>query len=267
MKRLVHDWLPPALFRQVRRVYNGAVRFEGEFSNWEDAAARCTGYDSKDILDKVLAATLKVNRGEAAFERDSVLFDEIEYSWPVLSGLMCAAARAGGRINVLDFGGALGSGFFQNRKFLNLLPDVRWNIVEQFNFVEAGRQYIQDNKLCFYKSIAECLAENQVNVVLLSSVLQYLPTPYTVLEELLAISADTLILDRTSFLVSGHDEIIRLQHVPETIYKATYPCHLLDESKLRQFISDRGYTLIEAFGSLDEFDPKAFWRGHIYQTI
>jgi putative methyltransferase (TIGR04325 family) len=177
------------------------------------------------------------------------------------------AARAGGRINVLDFGGALGSGFFQNRKFLNLLPDVRWNIVEQFNFVEAGRQYIQDNKLCFYKSIAECLAENQVNVVLLSSVLQYLPTPYTVLEELLAISADTLILDRTSFLVSGHDEIIRLQHVPETIYKATYPCHLLDESKLRQFISDRGYTLIEAFGSLDEFDPKAFWRGHIYQTI
>ena len=74
---------------------------------------------AQDILDKVLAATLKVKQGQAVFERDSVLFDEIEYSWPLLAGLMWAAASNGGKLNVLDFGGALGSSYYQNRKFLH----------------------------------------------------------------------------------------------------------------------------------------------------
>lgn len=36
----------------------------------------------------MLEATLKVKRGEAVFERDSVLFDEIQYSWPVTAALI-----------------------------------------------------------------------------------------------------------------------------------------------------------------------------------
>ena len=39
-----------------------------------------SGYDSQLILDKVLTSTLKVKNGEAAYERDSVLFDEIQYA-------------------------------------------------------------------------------------------------------------------------------------------------------------------------------------------
>lgn len=264
MKRLLLDWLPPALFRQVRRVYNGGVRFEGRFSSWEDAAARCTGYDSKEILAKVLAATLKVKRGEAAFERDSVLFDEIEYVWPVLAGLMCAAARSSGILNVLDFGGALGSSYFQNRKFLQSLPSVRWNVVEQPHYIDAGRKHIQDTQLQFYKTIEECLSESQPNVIFLSGVLQYLPDPFGMLNKLGAVNADVLILDRTSFSISGDNDTIRLQHVPENIYKATYPCHVFNEGKLCQYISDVGYDLIEAYGSLDNFDPDTCWRGHIF---
>ena len=51
----------------------------------------------------VLDASLKVKNGVAAFERDSVLFDEIEYSWPVTAELMHGAARSGGRVHVVDF--------------------------------------------------------------------------------------------------------------------------------------------------------------------
>lgn len=264
LKALVRDWFPPALLHWVRQIRSEGIRFEGEFSTWEDANALCTGYDAKEILDKVLTATLKVKHGEAAFERDSVLFDEIEYSWTVLTGLMWAAARTGGKLNVLDFGGALGSSYFQNRKFLLTLPDLHWNVVEQSHYVEAGRKNIQDEKLKFYKTIKECLSENKPNVVLLSSVLQYLPDPFRTLDELAEIKADTLILDRTSFLSTGHKDLIRLQHVPESICKATYPCHVFSEDKLCQFISDRDYQLTEAFGSVDEFDPDTYWRGHIF---
>jgi putative methyltransferase (TIGR04325 family) len=264
LKALARDWLPPVLVRWFRQMRGGGIRFEGDFATWDEANSHCTGYDAEYILAKVLASALKVKHGEAAAERDSVLFDQIEYAWPVLAGLMWAAARTGGRLNVLDFGGALGSSYFQNRKFLQPLPDVRWNVVEQPHYIDAGRKHIQDTPLQFYKTIEECLSESQPNVVFLSSVLQYLPDPFGMLNKLGAVNADVLILDRTSFSISGDYDTIRLQHVPENIYKATYPCHVFNEGKLCQYISDMGYDLIEAYGSLDNFDPDTCWRGHIF---
>ena len=82
--------------------------FEGSYSTWQEADALCNGYDNMDILEKVLSATLKVKNGEAVYERDSVIFDQIEYSWPILTGLMCAAAQNSGCLKVLDFGSSLG---------------------------------------------------------------------------------------------------------------------------------------------------------------
>jgi hypothetical protein len=73
-KALARDWLPPVLARWFRQMRGGGIRFEGDFDNWEQANSRCTGYDAEEILAKVLASTLKVKHGEAAAERDSVLF-------------------------------------------------------------------------------------------------------------------------------------------------------------------------------------------------
>jgi hypothetical protein len=99
-KELARDWLPPVLVRWFRHVRGGGIRFEGDITTWEEANSHCTGYNAEEILAKVLASTLKVKHGEAAAERDSVLFDQIEYAWPVLAGLMWAAARSSGRLNV-----------------------------------------------------------------------------------------------------------------------------------------------------------------------
>mgnify|MGYP005852803247 CR=1 FL=1 len=182
-----------------------------------------------------MAATLKVKHGEAAYERDSVLFAEIEYAWPMLSGLMSAAARNGGRLNVLDFGGALGSSYFQNRKFLQTLLDVRWNVVEQFHYVEAGRKHIQDKQLRFYQTIEECISENQPNVILLSSVLQYLASPIELLGKLNKVGASYLIIDRTPFSANGTDKLT-IQKVPADIYSASYPMWIFSLSEFKQFL-------------------------------
>ena len=101
------DWLPPAIVRRIRRRRSVGIRFEEEYATWQDATENCTGYDAVGILEKVLEATLKVKIGEAVYERDLVLFDHIEFYWPVLSGLMWVAARNNGRLNVLDYGGSL----------------------------------------------------------------------------------------------------------------------------------------------------------------
>ena len=265
LKVLAREWLPPALVRWLRRVRGSGIGicFEGDFATWEEASARCTGYDAEEILEKVLAATLKVKHGEAVFERDSVLFDEIEYAWPVLAGLMWAAARNGGRLNVLDFGGALGSSYFQNRKFLQVLPEVRWNVIEQPHYVEAGQKHIQDERLRFYKTVEACLAENQPNVILLSSVLQYLERPYELLEKLGSLNIDRIIVDRTPF-VEGDKDILSIQRVPESIFPATLAAWLFSEKYFEGAMNSLGYVRAASMPCSDESRERFKLKGYLF---
>ena len=239
------------------------IRFEGEFETWDEAASQCGGYDDAAILAKVLDATLKVKRGDAACERDSVLFDHMHYSWPVLAALMWAAARNSGNLSVLDFGGALGSSYFQSRKFLWGLSAVCWSVVEQPHYVEAGRALIQDHRLRFYGQVEECLHEQAPNVILLSGVLQCIADPYGLLATLLASGCDMVILDRTCYVNKGRKERISIQHVPSSIYSASYPCRFFVEENMLATFEAAGYDLVERFAALDNLDPSATWKGHI----
>ena len=135
---------------------------------------------------------------------------------------MWVAARNNGRLNVLDFGGSLGSCYFQNRKFLKALSHVSWNVVEQSHYVDAGQLHIQSEELRFFKTIKECLADNQPNVVMLSSVLQYLEDPEEIIKSLTAAKATCLIVDRTPFSILNQDKIL-VQKVPASIHSASYP--------------------------------------------
>ena len=234
MTRLINhikDWVPPVLLPVGRKLLGKEISFYGNYSTFEEAASQSLGYDSSAILEKVLEATLKVYRGEAAFERDSVAFNEIDYNWPLTAGLMWAAARSGGRLGVVDFGGALGSSYFQNRLFLSGLPEVCWSVVEQKNYVEAGRKYIKSDILSFHETIESCLIDKSPNLFLLSSVLQYLPDPYNVIRLINKSNASFLIVDRTTLSPVSNDSIC-IQKVPESIYKASYPAWIFSEERL-----------------------------------
>jgi putative methyltransferase (TIGR04325 family) len=247
IRTIAKDWLPPAVVHALRPLLRTrGIRFQGNYATWEAARAQCTGYDAESILTKVLEATLKVKRGEAACERDSVLFDEIEYVWPVTAALMWAAAQNAGRLDVLDFGGALGSSYYQNHAFLANLPQVRWSVIEQEHYVQAGRQHIQDDTLRFYSSIDDCLANNKPNVVLLSSVLQYLPVVDSVIKQINDSGATILIIDKTPFSNEQCNKIC-VQNVPESICKASYPMKIFS---LDKFIVDMvDWDIFEKFRS------------------
>jgi len=237
LKSLAKEWLPPPIVRAIKNLGFSGIRFEGEFISWDAAAACCSGYDAKHILEKVLDATLKVKKGEAAYERDSVLFDNMEYAWPVTTGLMWAAAFNGGRLDVLDFGGALGSSYFQNLSFLQVLPEVKWNVIEQLHYVETGQSHIQDETLRFYLSIKDCLIEHRPNVALLSSVLQYLPEVNSVIDQISASGASIMINDRTPFTDNSADGVC-IQIVPKSIYNANYPMRYFALDKFLNMISN-----------------------------
>ncbi|MFA6761020.1 MAG: methyltransferase, TIGR04325 family [Sulfuricurvum sp.] len=220
--------------------------FFGPYGSWEEARADSAGYEAEAIIDKVRVSLLKVKNGEAMHERDSVLFDKIHYSWPLLSSLMYAAARSRGEFRVLDFGGSLGSSYYQNRKFLGSFEDLSWSVVEQERFVRIGKDEFEDDRLKFYKDIKSCVDEQNPNVLLLSSVLQYIEDPYRLIDELVSYNFEYIIMDRTIFGF-GKDEVM-LQKVSPSIYDASYPCWFLDKKRVFETFAKQ-YTIIESFES------------------
>lgn len=263
--RFVKNFLPPILFQQLKRFMgSNGLRFEGRFSSWDEARTYSTGYDAEGILEKVLASTLQVKNGEALFERDSVLFDEAQYDWPVVAGLMLAAASSGGELCVMDFGGALGSSYFQNQEFLKLLPDVRWAVIEQPHYVNAGRIHIQDDQLKFYKSIKECISENKPNVILLSSVIQYLRAPKEILEELLGLEVEYLIINRTPLTLKG-DTFLTIQHVPGSIFSAKLPAWLFSENDLMGTLESANYAQVASFNNESPSSKSHLFKGFIFK--
>ena len=242
-------WIPPALDEWGRRLRGRGTHYRGDFPTWSSALARATGYDAENILRHVRAAALQVKAGTAAYERDSVLFDRIEHSFPVLAGLLRAAVESEARLAVLDLGGALGSSYYQCRRFLSVVSSLSWGVVEQSHFVRCGKEELQDETLQFFSSLAECVATISPNVVLLSSVLQYLPTPAEVLKEIQGSTIRNVIIDRTPFSELDGDHIT-IQHVPEEIYSASYPCWIFSRPNfVQRFLP--GYELLADFESSD----------------
>lgn len=93
------------------------VAYVGDYPDFAAARACSTGYESGAILERTRAALHKVLRGEAAYERDSATFAQLALPYPLLAVLLRVAARNSGRLSILDFGGSLGSTYFQCRGF------------------------------------------------------------------------------------------------------------------------------------------------------
>jgi len=249
IRKHLSNWLPPVVVESLKPVLGRTIYFKGRFHNWSEARAHSTGYDSDLILEKVKEAQLKVKAGEAAFERDSVLFDRIHHSFPVLAALQNVALRHAGRLSVLDYGGSLGSSYFQCQPFLGGLNKLQWSVVEQTNFVHCGKRLFTDDTLNFFDTIADCVAKKHPNATLLSSVLQYVPEPYAVLDELMQSGLPVIVVDRTPYS-DLDDDFITIQHVPKKIYPASYPCWIFSRARFQAHVDIR-YKIIAEFESAD----------------
>jgi len=268
-RKVIKEWIPPVLLKVIRNLkkkHNG-LGFEGEYSSWDAAAAACgtAGYAEQNILQKTLASVLAVKNNQAVFERDSVLFDEIQYSWPLLCSILLAAADKKDELNILDFGGSLGSTYFQNKKFLDALPQkIRYGVVEQSHYIDTGNEKISDSNLRFYKAITDFLSDaEEVHLLMLNGVLQYLSSYLEVLDDLLSKEIKFVCVDRAPF-VRGGGERIMIQKVSEPIYKARYPHRFFEKNKFLQIFESHGYKVLESFESIDKGNDFADWQGFIF---
>lgn len=242
LKKIIKEMTPPVLWKLARRVKSyGKRTYSGPYSNWQEAQSAGPGYDNAAIFERVRDAALRVKQGQAVYERDSVCFAEESFHWPVLAGLLAAAAQTGGELRVLDFGGAFGSVYNQHRLFLDRLGSVSWHVIEQPHVVAFGRSHFEDGRLRFFSSIDESVQIQVPNVALFSSVLQYLERPFDALERVLKVAPSVLIVDRTS-VCSGLVDRLFVQHVPEKLFKAALPVHVFSSSQFDEKLLRFGYS-------------------------
>ncbi|MCX2450492.1 TIGR04325 family methyltransferase [Pedobacter sp. PLR] len=219
----------------------------GDYSSWAEVAAETSGYDAGVILEKTKTAILKVKNGEAVYERDSVNFNEKQYPFPLISFLLHSAALQKKPLHVLDFGGSLGSTYFQIKEFLTPEICASWNVVEQDHYVATGKEHFEDDRLKFYHSIADCQKANAIDLVVLSSVTQYLEEPHEFLSQLASYQFPFLLFDRTAFHYGDQDRLT-LQIVPPEIYEASYPSWFFNQPRFLNHFQDH-YQLVAEFTS------------------
>ena len=249
MKQLIKSLTPPLFLNTLKKYRNHKYGWKGDYLTWQQAENASTGYDSGEILKAVTSSLLKVKNNEAVYERDSVVFDEIQYSWPLLSGLLLASVKDGA-VRVLDFGGSLGSTYYQNKKFLDKIDTVSWSIVEQKSFVDLGKSRFEDEQLKFFYSVDECVKSEKPNTLLLSSVLQYIEKPYELLDDILKNKFEYILIDRTPFNLKDRDKIT-LQIIPPDIYEASYPCWFFDKPYFINYFLTKNYSIVESFDGSD----------------
>lgn len=268
IKNTILKYIPYTLKQGIKKIIRKEAEHQvsgwfGKYSSWLEVEKQCGGYDDKLVFEKVKQATLMVKNGEAVYERDSVTFDKIEYDQNILSFFETSIKN--NELNIIDFGGSLGSVYFQYKHLLNGKGIINWNVIEQKHFVEFGKNEIENNELHFYYTINDCLTKNNIQILLLSSVLSYIEKPYDLLHELMDLSFKYIIIDRNLFLKD--ENRLTKQIVPSSIYKASYPCWILSEKEILETLSSKYEVLcnLNPYGDLkiDLIDKEAYFKGFI----
>ncbi|MEP7278618.1 MAG: methyltransferase, TIGR04325 family, partial [Bacteroidota bacterium] len=222
--------------------------WRGNYSSWQEAHDRCTGYHAANIIEKIKAATLRVKNGEAAYERDAVLYDKVEFSWPLLANLLWIAGTNENCLSVLDFGGSMGTSYFQNRSYLAALTKLSWNVVEQPGFVATARKEIAGDALDFFETIEDSLAaKGSPTVIRLSCVLPYIEKPYVLLKEITSKKIPYIIIENTYFNRRAANRLT-IQKVPPVYYEASYPAWFLNYDEVLMTLSEN-YDLTAAYNN------------------
>ena len=232
------------------------------FLSWDAAVAHAGRYDDDSIIKKVHASARMVLDGHASYERDSVIFNEIEYSWPLLAALLLAAATKNS-LRVIDFGGSLGTTYRQNSCFLKRLSFAcQWRVVEQEKFVEIGKNEFTNETLSFYCQIEDAILDG-VDVVLFGGSICYVEDPYKYLSDAIKVDAEYIIFDRTPITLESKDTFA-VQHVPSSIYKASFPIRTFSQDNLIKTVGLR-YELVEKWICDLQADPKSTAMGFIFK--
>lgn len=257
MVNIIKQIIPPFFIYCYKILNSKKIKF---YIDWQEALVESKGYDSQELINKLLLSAKHVYEGEKAFERDGITFDKLEFNWPLLSSILYSTRNNNNVI--LDFGGGFGSTYFQHKNFLDTKSVLKWIVVEQNEIIKLANQNFKSEKLFFLPNINE-VKKFKPQTLLLSSVLHYLEDPYKELKDILSIdSIKYIVIDRTPFFNENSKSKIVIQKVKNIVYETSYPHWVFNIEQLLSFFRKNKFGVLtewEAIGDKNKiFSHKGF---------
>lgn len=224
--------------------------FNGNYETWELASQKTTGWETDVILKKINASINYSNEQNNSFERDGEIITSSNQNFPLMFSILDSINLEKLKLNIIDFGGSLGSHYYRYKPFINNSVKISWAIIEQKKYVDIAKEQNKNSELSFHYSISKALESNHFNTFFSSGTIQYIQKPFEILDEVIRNKFSTIILDRVFFIDDINDRICIQTVDPNIFYEASFPVWLFNEKKFKNYLSE-SYTLISEFMSED----------------
>lgn len=220
--------------------FGGKIYFSKEKKNWLSALQSSKSYQDEIIFNKVKKIYDEISKNSEFYERDGLVLkskpDETE-----LINFLNDIIDKENTLEVLDYGGSLGSRFFSNYDFITN-NKIKWNIVEQENFVKYGKKFLENNTLFFYNTFEQCLSEKKINCAIFSGSLQYLDNYVEILNEIKKNKIRYIFFDYLPLSNYSRHKIF-VQHIPKKIYNSSYPIRIFSKQILFNEIKNLNFSI------------------------
>ena len=233
--KLATDWLlPPKIKVLVRVLISRFIGFT-KVESWESAVRKSSGYESVNVVEPVVTAARRVQNDSQTSSLASSRYQQIAAG--MLYCISQGRFNAGEPIRVLDVGGG-GADYFHH--FQTFAPRINfdWTVLETPAMAEAMSNEFGQN-LANLRWVNSIENTNEIyDVVLCSSVLQYVKNPVELLATLVA-KSEFLIVNRIP-LVDSSEHFVAVQRIISNGKRASYPIHFFAEKKFLTEVSQYG---------------------------
>ncbi len=221
------------------------INYLGPYNVWEDALKNSKGYEDNQILIKVKKNTIISKNNIYFFERDGSLLKKNTISNNQLYLITSLINKKKNGLNIVDFGGSLGSSYFKIKDIIDLNFKNKWNIIEQKLFVKEGNKSLKSSNLLFHNNLND--VKKRIDLIILSGSLQYMKNPQKILEQIFLKKPEVIFLDRTPVSNKKRNEIyIQKRDI------SSYPSWHFSRNFICKLFKENNYDLKERFSS--EFD-------------
>lgn len=175
------------------------------YKNYQEALKNATksSYQDQDLVEVVFEKT-------KLFQQNQLQNGVSAIDFKTANLLLSILSLQKEQINVIDFGGACGSHYFEVRKLLPANISLKWIVVET-SAMAAKAQALANHELFFSDNLKEATRQlKEIDLFHTSGTLQCVDDPLLYLEEIIATRAKYLLFNRMGFTL--RDEPITLLH-------------------------------------------------------
>lgn len=210
-----------SLMTRLRRSGN-RYGWSGDYGSFAEAQAEAEVIDSNDYVVDVVRKAKVDGRHTLATPTGPGL----EPGGAVAALATALTHRAPGeRVRILDFGGALGSHYFDAKRLYRDAFGFEWVVSETNTMADAGNEHFANEELRFVADWREA-KDLEPSVVLVRGALQYIEDPIETLRGLLSYGPGHIVLDVLPLIPGERDRLTiqRLRSRP-----GAYPCWFFSE--------------------------------------